>query len=143
MTQYNPPPQGQPPYGQPPYGQPPYGQPAPQMPYGQPAPSSGMAIGSLITGILSVLACCIWFISIPLGLCAVILGFIAKGKISRGQATGSGMATAGIITGGIGLLLSVGLFVVALVGGPDLERKMKDWQQKMEQQQQRQPQQNP
>ena len=134
MTQYNAPP-GMPPAGQPPYG---------QVPYGQPAPSSGMAIGSLITGILSIPACCIWFLSIPLGLCAVILGFVAKGKISRGQATGSGLATAGIITGGIGLLISIGLHVAIMVGGPELERKLKVWEQEQRQkQQQTAPQQNP
>jgi uncharacterized protein DUF4190 len=133
MTQYNMPPQGQPPSVQPPYGQP---------SYGQPSPSSGMAIGSLITGILSIPACCAWFISIPLGLCAVILGFLAKGKIARGQATGSGLATAGIITGGIGLLLSIGLNVAVLIGGKDLENKIKVWQREAEQKQQ-QPQSSP
>ena len=138
MTQYNAP--GQPPYGQPPPGQPPYG----QVPYGQPAPSSGLAIGSLITGILSIPACCLWFLSIPLGLAAVIMGFIAKGKISRGQATGSGMATAGIITGAIGLLISIGLTLAVLIGGEEFERKIKVWEQeqrqKMEEQRQQQPQ---
>jgi hypothetical protein len=102
-----------------------------------------MAIGSLITGILSIPACCIWFLSIPLGLCAVILGFIAKGKITRGQATGSGLATAGIITGGLGLLLSIGLHVAVLIGGKDLENKLKVWQREAEQQRQQQQQSNP
>jgi hypothetical protein len=138
MTQYNMPPQGQPPSGQPPYGQPSYGQPPP---YGQPAPSSGMAIGSLVTGILSIPACCAWFVSIPLGLCGVILGFVAKGKIARGQATGSGMATAGIITGAVGLLLSIGLNVAILIGGKDLENKLKFYQHQAEQQRQQQQQQ--
>src|SRR5687768_2814206 len=128
MTQYTPPPPGQPPYGQPPgqpgYGQPGYGQPG----YGQPAPSSGLALGSLIAGILSLLSCCLWFLSIPLGACAAILGFVAKGKIARGQASGSGMATAGIITGAIGLLLSIGLALAILIGGPELERKLKVWE---------------
>jgi hypothetical protein len=129
MTQFMPP-QGQPPPGQPPY----------QPPYGQPAPSSGLAIGSLVAGILSIPACCIWFLSIPLGLGAVIMGFVAKGKIARGQASGSGIATAGIITGAIGLLLGVGLLAAVLIGGPELERKIKVWEQE---QRQKQEQQNP
>lgn len=92
-----------PPYGQPYYGQPAYGQPY----YGQPAPpqESGMAIASLICGILGLVACYI-FTGIP----AVILGHMAMGKAKRGEAGGRGMALAGVILGWI----SVGLTVLVI-----------------------------
>jgi hypothetical protein len=72
-----------------------YAQPA--TPYQPTQPkTSGMAVTSLVFGILSF---CMWiFASIP----ALILGFIALGKInkSQGQVGGKGIAIAGLVTGG-------------------------------------------
>lgn len=127
-------PYGQPgPYGQQPYGQQgqygqpypqggQYGQPYPQGgqgygygPYGgypgnQPPPGQGLAIGSLVLGLLAVVAFCIPFASVLLGIAALALGIMAIGRIRQGRARGRGMAITGITTGTIGLLL--GIFVV-------------------------------
>jgi Domain of unknown function (DUF4190) len=77
----------------------------------RPPESSGLAIASLILGILS-LVCFGLFSGIP----AIICGKIGRTKIrnSAGSLTGSGFATAGIITGAIGTILSIlaiGVFV--------------------------------
>lgn len=62
----------------------------------------GLAITSMILGLCSVITC------MPvLGIPAVICGHIAKGKITRGEAGGEGMALTGIITGYVGILLLV------------------------------------
>lgn len=63
---------------------------------------SGLAIASLICGILSLLGFLI-FTGIP----AVICGHIAKSRIkkSSGAITGSGMATAGLVTGYLSIAL--------------------------------------
>jgi hypothetical protein len=88
----------------------------------------------MVTGIISTVLCCAWYVSIPLGLVAVITGFVARGKIARGEARGGGMVMAGLITGVIGLLLGIGWMVAALFYGQEIQ----DWSRDMQQQQQRQ-----
>ncbi len=88
-------------FGQQPYNGQPYN------PYGMPneAPKKNTCgIVSLVLGILStVLACCCYYISIPLGVAAVILGVVSMKK----QETTKGFAIAGIILGSIGFVFAV------------------------------------
>lgn len=87
-----------------------------------PARSQGLAVGSLVCGILSLIACPMCLPLAPVGLIlatvATAMGLISILK-KRG---GYGMALAGTITGGAGLLLSlvtVAFFAWAfLVAGP-------------------------
>lgn len=78
---------------------------------GAPQPSNGMAVASLVLGIVSIIAAIIPFVGLiswilaPLGL---IFGFLSMNK-----PTGRGMAIAGLITSGIGLLICI-LWVVGL-----------------------------
>ena len=67
----------------------------------------GLAIAGMICGILSFL--CLWYITGPLG---IVFGAIAKSKGCR-----SGMATAGIVCGAIGTVLSLVLMVIVLIVG--------------------------
>ncbi len=71
-------------------------------PINQPPTNSGLAVTSLVTGILS------WVLVPILGaIIAVITGHMAKREIrqSAGRLSGEGMATAGLILGYINLLL--------------------------------------
>lgn len=79
---------------------------------GQP-PSQGLAIGSLVCGILAIITCCFWPFGIVFIIAAVVLGHMALGKINADPARngGKGMAKAGLITGYIGLLF----FLISLV----------------------------
>jgi hypothetical protein len=82
-----------------------------------PAAGSGsnpMAIVALVLGILSILTACFWFVAAPLGIAAIVLGFLGRGKAKRGQARQGGLALAGIITGAIGLLLTIGLTIAGI-----------------------------
>jgi hypothetical protein len=94
---------GQPGYGQPGYGQPGYGQPG----YGQygmpqaPRSTNGMAVASLVLGIIGLIFCGIT--SIP----GVILGHIALNRIKRTGEEGSGMAVGGLVTSYITVVLWV------------------------------------
>src|SRR4051794_41538657 len=76
--------------------------------YGAPTPSqsTGLAVGSLICGIVSIVLFCMWFISIPAGLVAIALAYVARGKIARGEAGGAGLAKAGLICGIVGVVLA-------------------------------------
>jgi hypothetical protein len=101
------------PPGYPQYG---YGQyPPPYPPSGPWAPQStnGLAIASLILGIVGWLACGVGSVL------AIIFGFIASAQIrdSRGRQGGSGMAKAGIILGFVGVALFALWIVVIAVSG--------------------------
>ena len=102
-----PPPGDYPQAPQPPYTQAPqqYGQNAgyPEYsPYSYPVQHSlpkGMSIWSLVLGIISLL-----FVPFLTGTVAVILGGIAIGRCNRGEASGKGMAVAGLVMGIIGIV---------------------------------------
>lgn len=112
---YGPPPGYFPPptYGPPPgYPQPPtYGPPPGYgVPPGQ-SSTNGLAIGSLVCGLVS-LPGYIFCLGFPLGIIAIVLGIVALNQIdpASGQ-KGKEMAIAGIVVGGLGLL-GLGALVV-------------------------------
>ncbi len=112
--------------GGPPFGGPPGG---PQMPggYGPGGPggpgfgpagaTNGLAVGALVTGILAIpTTCCCSIGSLPLGIAACVLGGIAMSKIKADPQRygGKGMALAGLICGGISILLAIVLLVLGM-----------------------------
>lgn len=105
--------------------------------------SQGMAIGSLICGIASIVFFCVWWLSIPLGIVAVVLAVMAKGKIARGEAGGAGLARAGMICGIIGAVLSLLITILAVVGitmfGDRIQKEAERMQREAEQQQRQYP----
>jgi hypothetical protein len=117
------------PYGQQPQADP-YGQQA--SPYGQQGyaaqgyggyatgtsgPSSGLAIGALAAGVVALLMFWCAFIGVPVGIAAVVLGVVALNKVKAGTGGGRGLALAGVITGGLAILVSVVLVVAAIATG--------------------------
>lgn len=76
--------------------------------------SQTLAIVSLVVGILS-LFCCWWFIP---GIAALVLGFMAKSKADQNpnEYGGRGLALGGIITGGISVLLGIGIVILYFLG---------------------------
>ena len=72
--------------------------------------NSGFAIGSMVCGIISILCCCLTWVSLILAIAAIVLGIIAL----KYQYDGRGMAIAGIVTGGIGIFIWL---IVLLVAG--------------------------
>lgn len=83
-------------------------------PYATNVPSrslpKGLAVASLVLGILGILTA-FFLLGGLLGLVAVILGFVALGKIKKGEADGKGLAIGGIVTGAVALLLTILLLV--------------------------------
>jgi hypothetical protein len=73
--------------------------------YGQPPASTGtdgVALAALIVGILSLLIAWVPFIGllgVVGGIIALVLGFVARGRIKRTGAGGNGVALTGIVTG--------------------------------------------
>lgn len=97
--------QAQPQYQQPQYQQN-YGQPMYQQPQGK-----GLAIASMVCGIVSCVFCFAWYIVIPTSIVAIILGIVYKKKGLK-----NGMATAGITCGIVGLSLFILFIVLIFVG---------------------------
>lgn len=106
-----------------------------QMPPGQPTSytqpparrTNGLAIASMILGIISIVVCCFNILSIILGILAIVLGVLGRGKVTRGEAGGGGMAITGIICGVIGLILGVILFSLVHFGGPAMRQRLEQW----------------
>jgi hypothetical protein len=84
-----------------------------------PTRTSGMAIASIVLGLLSF--CLSLFTGIP----AIILGALSRREIERsgGRVAGKGMAIAGIVTGSIGALLVPALIVPAVIGAREAARR--------------------
>ena len=53
-------------------------------------------------------------LGVVLGAWAVVLGFIARGRVTRGEADNSGTALGGILLGGLAILVSVAFIVMGL-----------------------------
>ncbi|MEU8398741.1 DUF4190 domain-containing protein [Nonomuraea sp. NPDC048892] len=85
-------------YGQQGYGQQGYGQPGY---YAPPRSTNGMAVASLVLGIIGLIFC--GLTSIP----GVILGHIALNRIKRTGEEGSGMAVGGLVTSYITVVIWV------------------------------------
>ncbi len=71
--------------------------------------SKGLAIASLVCGIISLLCSCCGWLGIIVSVAAVVLGIVSITK----KEDGKGMAIAGIICGGVGLLIGI---VVLIMG---------------------------
>ncbi|GGC07711.1 DUF4190 domain-containing protein [Cellulomonas carbonis] len=108
----------QPPYAQPGYGQQPYGSsygPAYGQPYGQgyaPPPyvkTNTMAIISLVSSVLGLT-----FVPVLGSIAGVITGHMARRQIADTGEQGSGVATAGLVVGYVGIALVV-LVVVGFI----------------------------
>ena len=69
----------------------------------------GLSITSMILGIVAVVLCCIWYLSIPCAILAIIFGIIGKKRDGRG------MAIAGLVLGIIAIAL-YGLLAAGIAG---------------------------
>lgn len=66
----------------------------------------GLSIAAMVLGIVAVVLCCIWYLSIPCAILAIIFGIIGKKRDGRG------MAIAGLVLG----IVAIGLYVLAVAG---------------------------
>jgi hypothetical protein len=104
--------------------------PPPPQPYSeypaQPfAPRNGMGIAALVVGLLSLFGVfCFGFGGFILGLIAIVLGFLGRGKVKRGEANNGGLASAGIALGVLGIIVNIALLAFGVmsfmkIGGTD------------------------
>src|SRR5258707_3019239 len=70
-------------------------------------PRNGLGITALVLAIIGLVFC--WTVAggVVLGLCAIIIGFVARGRVTRGEATNGGIAIAGIVLGFLAIIVSL------------------------------------
>ena len=97
---------------------PPY--PPPRQPYSgftppPTGPRNGLGITALVLAIIGLVFC--WSVAggIILGLCAIIIGFVGRGRVKRGEATNGGVAIAGIVLGFLAIIVSL-IFIPIWIG---------------------------
>lgn len=78
--------------------------------YGQSTPRNPMATAALVLGILSIMTCYMFYISLPLGAVAVICS-----ALSRDRSSMPGRAKVGTVCGIAGILISICVTVTAFV----------------------------
>ncbi len=87
-------------------------------------PKNGLGIAALVSAIVGLVFCWSVFGGIILGLCAVIIGFVARGRVKRSEATNGGVAIAGIVLGFLAIVVSLAFIPIWVgvfdeVGGTD------------------------
>ena len=85
----------------------------PQPNVNEPDPGHGMAIASLVLGIVSILSCCCVYLSVVAGVVGVVLAILSKNKSKNNKF--EGLAIAGLICSIIGVVISVGYIIYVLV----------------------------
>lgn len=76
---------------------------------------NGLGVAALIVGILSIPLGLTVIVGSVMGIVAIVLGITGRSRVKRGEANNPGVALWGIITGIIGIVVSVAVIVLALV----------------------------
>ena len=71
----------------------------------------GFCIAAMVLGIVALVFFCLWYISIPCAILAIIFGILGMKSINKG------MAIAGLVTGIIGLVIWVFLIMMLFIFG--------------------------
>ena len=74
--------------------------------------SNVKAIVSLCLSILSIICCCVWYISFVMGVVSVVLGIMALREENAPQ---KDLAIAGIVVGSVGTVLAISSAVLYLI----------------------------
>ena len=75
-----------------------------------------MAVASITLGLLGVtIGLCLWFLPV-MPVLAVIFGHISLSKIRMTGLPGRGLAITGLVTGYVGIGLSVIIYIVSIIG---------------------------
>jgi hypothetical protein len=90
-----------------------------------------MAVAALVLGIIAAALFFIFFISIPCGILAVIFGILGVRKANTGVGR-KGMALAGAIVGGVGIVLSVLFVAVINEAGNEIEEDLQQLEEDLE-----------
>lgn len=74
----------------------------------------GLAIASFVLGLLGALLFWVPFVGLLLGIMGLVFGLTSRGNAKRGSYAATWQATAGAILGGLAVLASIAILVIAL-----------------------------
>lgn len=77
--------------------------------------TNGKSIASMVLGILNLLLILMPYISVILGILAIILSAISFKEIRRYGDTGKGMAVAGLVCGIVGTIVVLIIFTIGII----------------------------
>ncbi|KGM13414.1 hypothetical protein N869_14170 [Cellulomonas bogoriensis 69B4 = DSM 16987] len=83
-----------------------------------PGPPVGLAVGAMVLAVLALLVAWVPFIGVLGllgGIAGLVLGIVARRRVSAGRAGGGGMALAGIIIGAVAILFGLGSTALTVV----------------------------
>lgn len=102
------------PYPQQPYQQQPYQQQPPGSSYAAPrSPSNGTGTAGFVLGIISLVTWLVPIVGVPVTATGMVLSFVGRSKVNRGEATNGGQCVAGIVMTAV----SIPLIIVSAVLG--------------------------
>lgn len=87
--------------------------PPPPMPYGEyypgapMPPRNGLGVTALVLAVIALVASCSVVGGLVLGIAAIIIGFLGRGRVTRGEANNGGIALTGIILGALAVIVSL------------------------------------
>ncbi len=88
----------------------------PVQPQAQPSDKKGLAIASLVLGILSLCSSILWFCGGPISIVGLVLGFLGLKSSLRG------LAIVGLVLSAIGLLLVIVFGIIGLISVPIIQQ---------------------
>ncbi|CAJ1498645.1 DUF4190 domain-containing protein [[Mycobacterium] kokjensenii] len=88
------------------------------------APKNGVSIAALVVAIAGIVTALSVIGGVVLGLTAVVLGIIGRGRVKRGEADNGGVALAGIVLGALAMVAGIGCIAIYIgiwrsAGGED------------------------
>lgn len=78
-------------------------------------PRNGLGVAALVVAIIGLVFCWTVVGGVILGVVAVIIGFVGRGRVTRGEATNGGVAIAGIVLGFLAIIVSL-IFIPIWIG---------------------------
>jgi hypothetical protein len=79
-------------------------------------PTSGLAVASMVLGILGVLSICIPFLGLILSSLALVFGHFGMSETKDGSKSGHGMLISGLVLGYIGIAPNVMMVIFFITG---------------------------
>lgn len=75
-------------------------------------PRNGLGVASVVIGVLALLGSCTVAGGVIGGVIAVIVGLVARSRVTRGEATNGGVALTGVVLGGLAVVAGAAFIAV-------------------------------
>lgn len=83
-----------------------------------------MAVAGMVLGILAIVLCWVMFANFVLGVLGIVFGAIGLGRAKTRGGAGKGMALAGVITGIIGIVVSIAFVMLVFTAVKMVDKEM-------------------